>query len=648
MTRTLSLLLAAFLFLTTLATAQDPHHLQAPILGTSFDLPQNWLFSPTDSPAYASPTLDDSTWTTISTQNQLTSYGFRNFPFAWYRAHLQIPPQSQHLAVEVQRVVGRYELFVNGTRIGAFGNMADHSNTHPDNFQSYPIPDSLLAASHGTLVLAFRFSLAQLGNNGRGASIPIANYATVTLASQNDVPLAASYFAAHNYGLDIAEALLYSLVGLLALALFLALRGQQEYLALALTLLLSATSGALQTYAAIHAPTPHDLDSWITELLSGLATVMLVEFVCIILKLPRTRRLLILQFVLVLTRLAGPLAYNGFLPNIVGFVLYFLPLLIVFVLLPVLVLRSWRSSVDVQLLLPAILLFASSYYFRFFVWLAYFLHLLHHLPSPPDFNLGTYDIGLSQCGDFAFLVAILFFIVLRTIRITRDRSRIAAEVAAAGTVQQLLLARSNQSTPGFQVESVYLPAAEVGGDFFLIALAADGSLMAIVGDVSGKGLPAAMRVAMILGILNRETSRAPATVLANLNSSLLCQGELGFTTACCVHLSPAGQYTLANAGHISPYLSGAELTAPPALPLGLAPDQTYETLSGYLDPGQSIVLLSDGVPEARSPKGALYGFDALPTLTLRPAREIAHTAQHFGLGQQDDDITVLTIALAPA
>jgi hypothetical protein len=223
----------------------------------------------------------------------------------------------------------------------------------------------------------------------------------------------------------------------------------------------------------------------------------------------------------------------------------------------------------------------------------------------------------------------------------RARAAFAAELHAASTVQQLLLQSASRPTPGFLVESVYLPASEVGGDFFFVSPAPDGSLTAIVGDVSGKGLTAAMRVAMILGALRRETSHDPGDILSSLNNSLIAQGQLGFTTACCIRISLSGEYTLANAGHIAPYLAGRELHTPPALPLGLVPVQTYELIHGCLAPGERLVMLSDGVPEARSETGELYGFERLSSLTLMPAREIAEVAQRFG---QEDDITVLTLA----
>jgi len=224
----------------------------------------------------------------------------------------------------------------------------------------------------------------------------------------------------------------------------------------------------------------------------------------------------------------------------------------------------------------------------------------------------------------------------------RARAAFAAELQAASTVQQLLLQSASRPTPGFQVESVYLPASEVGGDFFFVSPATDGSLTAIVGDVSGKGLTAAMRVAMILGALRRETSHDPGKILFGLNNALIAQGQLGFTTACCIRISLGGEYTLANAGHIAPYLSGRELDTPPALPLGLVAEQTYEPIHGRLARGERLVLMSDGVPEARSSTGELYGFERLLSLALLPAREIAEAAQQFG---QEDDITVMTLAL---
>jgi GAF domain-containing protein len=223
------------------------------------------------------------------------------------------------------------------------------------------------------------------------------------------------------------------------------------------------------------------------------------------------------------------------------------------------------------------------------------------------------------------------------------RAAYAAELKAASSVQQMLLQSASRPTPGFHVDSIYLPASEVGGDFFFVQPGPNGSLLAIIGDVSGKGLTAAMRVSMILGVLQRETSDDPAEILFNLNNALVAQGQLGFTTACSLRISSAGAFVFANAGHISPYLSGVEMNSHSALPLGVVPDQIYQPITGTLRAQDRIVLLSDGVPEARSHSNELFGFERLPDLTRLSAPEIASAAQSFG---QEDDITVLALKLA--
>jgi serine phosphatase RsbU (regulator of sigma subunit) len=223
------------------------------------------------------------------------------------------------------------------------------------------------------------------------------------------------------------------------------------------------------------------------------------------------------------------------------------------------------------------------------------------------------------------------------------RAAYEAELKAASSVQQMLLQSASSPTPGFQVDSIYLPASEVGGDFFFVQPGPGGSLLAIIGDVSGKGLTAAMRVSMILGVLRRETSDDPAEILFNLNNALVAQGQLGFTTACSMRISSAGDFTFANAGHIAPYMSGMEMNSHSALPLGIVPDQVYQPVEGVLRPQDRLVLLSDGVPEARSHSNELFGFERLPELTRLSAPEIASAAQRFG---QEDDITVLALKLA--
>jgi serine phosphatase RsbU (regulator of sigma subunit) len=236
------------------------------------------------------------------------------------------------------------------------------------------------------------------------------------------------------------------------------------------------------------------------------------------------------------------------------------------------------------------------------------------------------------------------FLIRRFSLARREEQRLAGEFEAARTVQSLLIPAASPATPGFKVESVYLPAAEVGGDFFQVLPGTDGSLLAIVGDVSGKGLKAAMTVSSIVGALRDNKVRQPTQVLAHLNR-VLCGQVSGFVTCCATLIAKDGAMTVANAGHLPPYWNGEELSLPAALPLGLVAEAQYETTALHLMPGDLLTLLSDGVVEAQSPTGELFGFDRTAAISTQPAEAIAHAAQQFG---QEDDITVLTLRYAPA
>jgi serine phosphatase RsbU (regulator of sigma subunit) len=163
----------------------------------------------------------------------------------------------------------------------------------------------------------------------------------------------------------------------------------------------------------------------------------------------------------------------------------------------------------------------------------------------------------------------------------------------------------------------------------------------VVGDVSGKGLDAALLVAAVLGGLAVEKQRSPAHLLEDLNKAVTGRTGGGFITACCARFFPDGRVEIANAGHISPYTDGRELQLENGLPLGISPHAGYSQTE--IQTSGTVTFLSDGVLEARDAKGELLGFDRMAALTRKPAAEIADAAQHWG---QEDDITVLTVARA--
>jgi serine phosphatase RsbU (regulator of sigma subunit) len=125
-----------------------------------------------------------------------------------------------------------------------------------------------------------------------------------------------------------------------------------------------------------------------------------------------------------------------------------------------------------------------------------------------------------------------------------------------------------------------------------------------------------------------------------LNRQLAATQDGGFITCLCARLAPGGTLTVANAGHLSPYLNGNEVTLDCGLPLGITADAEYTEATINLAPGDRIALMTDGVVEATSPSGELYGFDRTSAISAQSAQQVAAAAQSFG---QSDDITVLTI-----
>lgn len=241
------------------------------------------------------------------------------------------------------------------------------------------------------------------------------------------------------------------------------------------------------------------------------------------------------------------------------------------------------------------------------------------------------------------IIAMFFLLAQRQRRISLERSELQAEMHAAQEMQRLLVPDRLDLEPWIAVDVAYLPAKEVGGDFYFCRRVAAGQLI-VIGDVSGKGMRAAMMASTLVGALRNEESADPARVLARLNAVVLSAQFGGFVTCLCALFGSDGTIRFANAGHIPPYLNGRELEAVAGLPLGVDADGEYEEASFALH-HQAVTLLSDGVLEARNTKGEMLGFDRMASLTSQPASGIADAAQRWG---QEDDITVLTLNFAVA
>jgi len=222
--------------------------------------------------------------------------------------------------------------------------------------------------------------------------------------------------------------------------------------------------------------------------------------------------------------------------------------------------------------------------------------------------------------------------------------RAETELEAARAVQQVLIPDEIPSLPGFSIESLYRPAGQVGGDFFQILPAARGGVLIVIGDVSGKGMPAAMTVSLLVGTFRTlaHYTASPGEILAAMNRRMLVRSKDGFTTCLVLRADADGTLTVANAGHLPPYCDGEELALESGLPLGLDAQSIYDEVKFALRSGAQLTLLTDGVVEARSTTGELFGFERAQAWSRKSAEQIVEAARAFG---QDDDITVVTLTL---
>jgi serine phosphatase RsbU (regulator of sigma subunit) len=244
-----------------------------------------------------------------------------------------------------------------------------------------------------------------------------------------------------------------------------------------------------------------------------------------------------------------------------------------------------------------------------------------------------------------------------------ERERIDQELQVARRIQQASLPEEVPTLEGWQINPYYQPAREVGGDFYDFHLLADGRMGLVVGDATGKGIPAALVMSTTCGMLQAvseasdSSSSSPGEVLRQVNEALTVRIPPNmFVTCFYAILEPeSGRLSYANAGHDLPYLhSGrgeAEELRARGMPLGLMPGMSYEEKEIVLEAGESALFYSDGLVEAHGPEGDMFGF---PRLRARVAEHGGESSlgnllleelyTFVGEGwEQEDDITLLTL-----
>jgi serine phosphatase RsbU (regulator of sigma subunit) len=242
-----------------------------------------------------------------------------------------------------------------------------------------------------------------------------------------------------------------------------------------------------------------------------------------------------------------------------------------------------------------------------------------------------------------------------------ERERVEQELRVARRIQQASLPEEVPTLEGWQITPYYQPAREVGGDFYDFHLLSEGRLGLVVGDATGKGVPAALVMSTTCGMLQAVSqamdASSPGQILEQVNETLLSRIPANmFVTCFYAILEPeSGSLSYANAGHDLPYLrhrnGEAEELRARGMPLGLMPGMSYEEKEIVFDAGESVLFYSDGLVEAHDPKGEMFGFPRLRELVAEHAEKrslgdflMEQLYSFVGEGwEQEDDITLLTL-----
>jgi phosphoserine phosphatase RsbU/P len=645
-------------------------------LGSPLPLDKNWRVGITADPAAATPSFDDSTWDVRNASDAIAevpdedrppgppgpdgmptqppqdhSKGHQR-PFVWFRVHIKLAPNhgpislliqlpvSQSASVSVGNEGPAVDVYANGTELHPEGPGGDD----PSHYQLISrIYNLNVPASQTSLTLVMRTIYIPFGF---GAYTGFFSTRNLRLGHPDDLNRALELWSVHSLFERlprIINAILLTVLAVFLFALYFAQKGHREYLWLALHELVQAPVAFIDL-----AGSTANLDQlWYAAAIIELVLIsayLYFEFLIAFLSLRPRWYVRWLRYTSPILLFCGPLVLMVGKNHIIGWVLlvvflggffWFLGWLLFcgITLVSATIKRNFEAGL---LLLPLVLSFIGILEPLATAGMKDFSGRAYH--SPLTLQAGPVPIHFAAVADFIGMLAIVIIIFARFLRIHRDRERASSELAAARSVQELMIPHERLKTPGFEVNSIYNPANEVGGDFFHLESTVDGGLLVVIGDVAGKGLKAAMNVSMLMGALRRTPDRSPSKILQSLNRVLIDSDS--FTTCQAAWFGANGELIVANAGHLPPYLNSQEVNLPGGLPLGVLAEVNYEEVRLYLHPGDRLLMMSDGVVEARHSSGELFGFERVHNLCGQSAFYIADAAKEFG---QEDDITVLTV-----
>ncbi len=595
------------------------------------DLSANdWRWHAGDDLAWAQAGFDDQAWPTV----ELDELGEARPGWRWYRLHVNLQHGHRHEHLLVAGGDGVYQAFVNGRAV-------EDTLLKPWYALRRPVERVIpLRDDEDDFTLALRTHT--LGSYTPG-HLPLFLTVAVGTADAIDNERAAMeserlYAAVPS----IAINLVLILAGIGAFALWRSQRAHPEYLWLGLYLFLLGLSNGL-LFCASTGLAPIAWNNDIGDPLIYLYTITQIEFTFSFVGRRVSRIWRAYEGLLLLSLGASLLSVTGLVPSGIYIAYEAIMILPAALLLPVLLLVWYRKGNREAswLILPSLLPAATNALFDLGTASIYLGWVrLDFLADP--IPLGPVQVQLADLGDLLFLLAIGVVMFFRFTRVSREQMRGAAELEAAREIQQRLVPARLPEVPGYALEAAYFPAQEVGGDFYQVLEQPDGARLVVLGDVSGKGLKAAMTSTLALGALRTLASEqiGPAAMLTRLNQQMVETSEGGFITCVCVRLGEGGAVTVANAGHLAPYRNGEEIPLEADLPLGIMAGCAYADQALQLGEGDRLMLLSDGVVEARDAQGALFGFERTRAIAGERAEAIAAAARQYG---QEDDITVVTV-----
>jgi hypothetical protein len=567
-------------------------------------------------------------------------------PRIWVRCHVDLSALRATAQPAVQlSLPAAYELVVNGKPAGAFGKM-ETGNFTADSVQTFPLATPIPTQGKSTIALRISFR----GNPDPLFSLQLApNEAEWIAGDRQQLEDRRNSLAFVHGSRTLPTTIAFFIVGIagvMMLGLYLSDRSRPAFLFFALVcwalairrikeqlvtslypiplnedrlldafLVAALTCYVFMVYALVRKPVP-----WFYRCVIGLSMILpITEVTVAILPAAQSLRMLpVLEWDITFANVLFGLAFLSPFPA-------FWP---------------WRKiSGSIRYVAAALMVWSVSNE----VFIAFLLSRNFSIRSVAPFVNSWFSI-VQETRAALMIAAIVVLLVLlfRDQRKTADeRALLAGEMEAAREVQQRLVPASIPSVVGFEIVAAYLPAAEVGGDFYQVLPLADGATVIVVGDVSGKGLKAAMTGALAIGALRTLAAEGlgPAELLRRLNGEIAAAQDDGFITCICARLEK-DRLTIANAGHLPPYRNGEEVLVDSGFPLGIVTGAEYGESVVALAAGDRMTFLSDGVLEARAGNGELLGFARMGELSVQPAAEIADAAQAFG---QDDDITVLTV-----